>query len=55
MSRPGSRSWPPIAAQTEFRFGWLVDPDMDARAMSAMSTPASAAAIMEAALSPDVS
>jgi hypothetical protein len=39
----------------EFKFGWLVEPDMEAIAQSATSTPASAALKIEAALIPLVS
>ena len=43
------------AATTEFRFGWLVEPLMEAMAPSATSTPASAAFSTDAALMPLVS
>ncbi len=43
------------AATMEFRFGWLVEPDIDATARSATSTPASAALNTEAAAMPLVS
>ena len=39
----------------EFRFGWLVEPDIEATARSATSTPASAALNTEAAAMPLVS
>ncbi len=54
-SRPGSCSEEARAAQTELRFGWEVEPDMEAMARSAMSTPARDAAMTEAALRPEVS
>ena len=53
--RPVSRFVNCNAATTEFKFGWLVEPDIEAIARSTMSTPASAADKTDAAAMPLVS